>query len=283
MAEDCTGNYIIESKGCRDCYDIRQSEDCAYCQCIVSLKDSMDVIHFGGNTELIYESTNIGQEAYHCMFHAFGYGSKECLYCDNVHYSSHCFGCAGLHQKQYCILNKQYTKEAYEALVPRIIADMREQGAWGEFFPIALSPFAYNETTAQEHVPLTKETAEARGWRWREEGDEMPNVPKILRADQLPVSIRDVPDDILQCAIRCEATGRPFRIVKQELDFYRQWDLPNPHFHPDERHRRRMALRNPRKLWERSCGKCGNSIQTTYAPDRPEIVYCEECYLKEVY
>jgi hypothetical protein len=27
---------------------------------------------------------------------------------------------------------------------------------YGEFFPSELSPFAYNETTAQEYYPLTK-------------------------------------------------------------------------------------------------------------------------------
>ena len=30
-------------------------------------------------------------------------------------------------------------------------------------------------------------------------------------------------------------------------------------------------------------GLCDLVIQTTYAPDRPEKIYCEECYLKEVY
>ncbi|MDI6602737.1 MAG: hypothetical protein QME57_01275 [Patescibacteria group bacterium] len=27
---------------------------------------------------------------------------------------------------------------------------------------------------------------------------------------------------------------------------------------------------------------CPNEFLTTYAPDRPEIVYCEKCYLQEV-
>jgi CxxC-x17-CxxC domain-containing protein len=44
-----------------------------------------------------------------------------------------------------------------------------------------------------------------------------------------------------------------------------------------------MKLRNPRKLFDRKCDKCGKDIKTTYAPDRPEIVYCEECYEKEIY
>jgi len=99
----------------------------------------------------------------------------------------------------------------------------------------------------------------------------------------LPDSIDDIPDDVVNWAIECEVTKRPFRIIKQELDFYRKMKLPIPHFHPDERHRRRMAIRNPRKLWKRECGKCGKEIQTSYSPERSEKVYCEECYLAEVY
>jgi len=43
-----------------------------------------------------------------------------------------------------------------------------------------------------------------------------------------------------------------------------------------------MALRNPRKLFERKCDKCGMEMITTYAPERLEKVYCEKCYEKEV-
>jgi hypothetical protein len=32
--------------------------------------------------------------------------------------------------KQYCILNKQYTKEEYEELVPKIIEHMKKTGEW---------------------------------------------------------------------------------------------------------------------------------------------------------
>jgi CxxC-x17-CxxC domain-containing protein len=44
-----------------------------------------------------------------------------------------------------------------------------------------------------------------------------------------------------------------------------------------------MAQRNPRKLYERKCHKCDKEIKTTYSPDRKELVYCEECYNKEIY
>ncbi len=29
--------------------------------------------------------------------------------------------------------------------------------------------------------------------------------------------------------------------------------------------------------------KCSVGFKTAYAPDRPEIVYCESCYKQEVY
>jgi hypothetical protein len=217
------------------------------------------------------------------MTNAFVWFSHDCHYSFNCHSSKNLFACAGLRTSEYCILNKQYTKEEYERLVPKIIEKMRAAGEWGEFFPVFMSPFAYNETVAQEYFPLTKEEVLQRGWKWREQVDELPKVEKIISASQLPDSIDDVPDDILNWAVECEATKRPFRIIKQELDFYRQMRLPTPRLHPDERHRRRMALRNPRKLWKRQCMKCQIPIETTYAPDRPEIVYCEACFLKEVY
>ena len=44
-----------------------------------------------------------------------------------------------------------------------------------------------------------------------------------------------------------------------------------------------LVLRNPRKLFDRKCDKCQIDMKTTYAPDRKEIVYCEKCYIWEVY
>lgn len=80
-----------------------------------------------------------------------------------------------------------------------------------------------------------------------------------------------------------EESSRPFKIIRQELDFYRFLNLPAPRLHPEERYRKRLQLRNPRKLWSRECAKCGKPIETSYVPERPEIVYCESCYLREVY
>ena len=160
---------------------------------------------------------------------------------------------------------------------------MKSTGEWGEFFPSSISPFGYNETAAIEYFPLSREEALKDGWfLWSDYEPPFPKVEKVIPASKLPDSIEDVPDDILNWAIECEVTGKPFRIIKQELEFYRKHGLPIPRRHPDQRHLDRMALRNPRKLFERACDKCGTPMITTYAPDRKESVYCEECYRKEV-
>jgi len=195
----------------------------------------------------------------------------------------HCFACVGLRNKQYCILNKQYTEEEYNILVPKIIEHMRKTGEWGEFFSPSLSPFGYNETVAMEYFPLSKEEVLKLGFNWSDYEPPFPKVEKIIPASKLPENIADIPDDILNWAIECEVTKKPFRIIKQELEFYRKHSLPIPRRHPDQRHLDRLALRNPRKLYERKCDQCHKDMITTYAPDRPETVYCEECYQREVY
>jgi hypothetical protein len=137
---------------------------------------------------------------------------------------------------------------------------MMKYGEWGEFFPSTLSPFGYNETVAQEYFPLTREeamkeeaTTKQRRFNWSDYEPPFPHVDKIIPAHKLPENIEDIPDDILNWAIECEITKKPFRIIKGELEFYRKHHLPIPRRHPDQRHLDRLALRNPRKLYERLC------------------------------
>ena len=279
--EHVTGDALAHSKGLIHGFYVTNTEDSKY----VYDSDHVTLSQDANDADYYTHCYEASSAAWlnHSLFCENSIYLTDCSYCSTCPNCEHCFACVGLNHKQYCILNKQYTKEEYEALVPKLIEHMRQAGEWGEFFPISLSPFAYNETVAQEYFPLSKEEVLERGWKWRDQKDEIPKVEKIIPATKLPANIDDIPDDILNWAIECSSTHRPFRIIKQELDFYRKMKLPIPHFHPDERHKRRMALRNPRKLFSRTCAKCEKPIETTYAPDRPEIVYCEECYLKEVY
>ncbi|HLD33041.1 MAG TPA: hypothetical protein VJB10_05640 [Candidatus Peribacteraceae bacterium] len=279
--QNVSGTHIYNSKNTFQSFYVDRCEDCAYCMQVVDLKDCHDN-NYTEENELCYEYLGM-YGAKNTFFSNFCRHSYEVYCSDYCINSKYLFGCSGMRDKDYCILNKPYTKEAYEELVPKIIKHMKKTGEWGEFPPIALSPFCYNETVAQEYFPLTRDQALARGYRWQDVKDDMPEVQKVIAAKELPAAIEDIPDDVLHWAIRCEMTGRPFKIIRQELAFYREMRLPLPHLHPDERHKRRLALRNPRKLWQRTCGKCGEEIQTTYPPTRSETVYCEECYLAAVY
>lgn len=284
QSENSEGDYLEGTKNCFDCYDIvKGAEDCRHSQLGgLQCRDVMDCSMMGMSSQLLYEVNN-SMSCTNCAFLNFCKECNDCYYCDTVRSAAHCFGCIGLRHKKYCIFNKQYTQEEYKALASRIIEHMQNTREWGEYFPISISPFTYNETVAQDFYPLSKEQALGRGYTWKSETDEVTYVEKIIPATKLPKNINDIPDDVLNWAIKCEVTGRPFRIIKQELHFYRKEGLPIPHLHPEERHRRRVILRNPRKLWNRKCDQCKKQLYTTYAPERPEIIYCGECYLNAVH
>lgn len=280
--ENVSGDHIFDSKNCNSCFDGNDSEDCSYCASLGDTKDVHTCLSAGWpRCEKLYNCVT-SRGCTDMAFCRYMWFSNSMRYCDSCQTCSNCFGCIGLRHKKYCILNKQYSKKEYEELRTKIINHMKNTGEWGAFWPYQSFPFAYNESSAQEFYPLTKEEILERGYKWKEEIDEMPKVEKVIKANQLP-AIQDIPDDILNWAIECEETGKPFRIIKQELEFYRRMNLPVPHVHPMERHKRRMSMRNAYKLWLRKCDHCQKEIQTSYQPSRPEVIYCEECYLQEVY
>ncbi|PID70257.1 hypothetical protein CSB37_02630 [bacterium DOLZORAL124_38_8] len=283
--ENSTGDFINNTKNIKSCFDCYELEDCKYCDYVFKVKDSMDYDVFGDNSFLIYNSIATGPNcslnvACSCCWS----GSSNNFYSHLISSCHNCLGCVGLKHKQYCILNKQYTKEEYEELLPKIIAHMKKTEEWGEFFPANMSPFAYNETVAQEYYPLTKEEALGRGYKWKDEtiNKKYETLKQSFDWNQIPDDIKEVEDDILTKVLFCERSGKPYKIQKAELKFYRKMNLPIPHLHPDERHKDRMKLRNPRKLYERTCTDCQKEIQTTFAPERPEKILCENCYLKVV-
>lgn len=282
QCENVTGDRCTESRNCREVFDCNTLEDCAYCfEISDGLKDSRDCSVWGERAQLFYECQAAGTDGFHCLFcDQIWRNNRDLYYCIQCFPgTTDCFGCFSLHNHRYCILNKQYTKEEYESLVPQIISHMRSTGEWGEFFPVTLSDYAYNQTIAQEFFPLTKEEVTTRGWRWYEETGAVPPAATV----SLPDDIADVNDAICDTALTCAVSGKPYKLIKQELAFYRTMGIPIPALSPDQRHKHRMQLRRPLKLWDRKCMQCGKAVKTNYAPDRPEIVYCEECYLKEVY
>ena len=265
-SENAIGDKIYNSKNIYYSYGIEDGENIAYSTILINgSKDCYDVDQVGNHISNNYDSTVINR---FCSKIYFTYDCRH--YCEDMFYSIACrqcknvFFCNWLRGKEYCILNKQYTKAEYEQLVPQIIEKMQADGERWEFFPSSISPFGYNETLAMEYFPLTKEEALAK---WFKRSDYEAPLPKT-----------DAKDVII-----CEVSKKQFRLIPQEIEFYKKHNLPQPTKHPDVRHEERMKLRNPRKLRDRKCAKCSAEIKTSYAPERPEIVYCEQCYNREIY
>ena len=308
-----SGNYIWNSKDVIKSYGINNGENIKYSQMLElgPTKDCYDYTNWGDGATNIYETIHAGEHVNNLRFTNGAWVSYEIEYSDNALHSNNLFGCVSLNKKSYCILNKQYTKEEYFEMVEKIKKQMNEmpyvdkQGReykYGEFFPLELSPFAYNETIAQEYFPLTKEEVKKQGYKWKE--PEERNYQTTIEAKDLPDHIDDVDDSILKEVIGCatmeeesapggsafqsqaERTGctTAFKIIPQELEFYKKHNIPLPRYCPNCRHHQRLKNRNPLKLYKRTCDKegCNTEFETTYAPDRPEIVYCEKCYQNEV-
>lgn len=283
-SENCTGDEIRNSRNVEEGFDVSGGEDCKWLWlCSDPVKDCYDVTG-GQNVELSYESVVVGLPGRSINFCAYTWSNvSELLYCVLCPGSKNCFGCANLKKAQYCILNKQYSREQYEELVPKIIEHMQRSGEWGEFFPAKLSPFGYNETLANEYFSMNKEQALKAGFNWSDYEAEGPSAKNALSGEQIPDDIGDVDESFGGRVLKCAVSGKPFRVLANEVAFYKKNKLSLPRLHPEERHKMRFMRRNPRKLWNRQCSKCGTLVKTTFSPDRSEPVYCEKCYREEVY
>ncbi|MAF79915.1 hypothetical protein CL629_02445 [bacterium] len=294
-AVNVTGDNIKNTKNCHHAFGTLDGvENCKYLLMVgLNIKDSYDLTFAGQTCELLYE--NIGsirnQKTFFCNG---GADLIECEYCNTCRESRYLFGCICMRNKKHCILNKQYSKEEYSALVPKIKQHLNEmpyqdkrgnEYTYGEFFPDEISPWTYNESYAYQWFPLTKEEALQKGYRWRDR--EKQNYNTTLEANDLPNHIKDVPDtitkEIIECADKAKCNHNcteAFKIIPEELNFYRHSNVALPRLCPNCRYGKRIELRTQPKLWRRKCEneECENEFETAYSPERKEIIWCQECY-----
>ena len=288
---DCIADNALHSKNCKECWGINECQNLKFCQTVYEdVTDSYDYSVWGTKASMMYECMTCGDQSEKLKFCFDCWpGSKDLEYCAICRSSSDLFGCVGLKKKQYCILNKQYTKEENEKLVGLIKKQMQEMPfidsrgrvyLYGEFFPSEFSPYAYNETMLQTLFPKTKDQIEKLGFFMREQPAKEFNV--TLKAFDLPDSIEDAEGDILKQVIACGSCGKAYKIIDMELKFLKHLRLPLPRVCVECRFQARNKFINPPVFYNRTCDKCRAEIRTTYAPNRPEIVYCEACYNSEV-
>jgi hypothetical protein len=284
--ENSTGAYLRNSKNVHESWDCENLEDCKFCNNFFAAKSCYDVSYYGctQTNELLYECESIGHGLFNSKFCKLCWGGgKNLEYCYECFKCEDCFGCIGLKSEKYCILNKQYTKDEYFELKEKIIQHMRRptpNGAgeieYGEFFPIQISPFGYNETIAQDYMPLSEKECKTREYSWKEKADSTKyDGPQYV----VPEKITDVDQSICDKILTCQNTGQNYRIVKPEFEFYKKNNIPIPKFCPEERHHQRLKRKHPRHLWDRVCQQCNLSLKSPIDPKVSAQVYCETCFI----
>lgn len=298
------GDILSDSKNVKYCYVTKNSENCSYSEYTGDKnnpnKDSYDLTLCGGVSEC-YEGVVLDHSQMN-LFGLFSVKSQDIKYTQHCHNGKHLLGCVGLRNTNYSIFNKQYSKEEYEELLPKIIKQMNNlsyvdkignEYRYGEYFPTDLSYFGYNESCAMEQFSLSKQEALQKGFTWQDHTQRTIGKETLTLKD-IPESIHNISESILNEVLACINCKRNYKIIPNELIFYKNMGVPIPRRCFYCRHEARVKKWNRFKLWHRACmcdkknhfhgaGKCEVEFETSYAPDRPEIVYCEKCYQAEVY
>lgn len=299
-SNNAIGDHINNSNNIKNSFGIDNSENIKYgIRVLNGTKDCMDVYGLTG-ASLIYDSFTVSVQTNASCFSFLCMGSvSEVQYSAFCNGSNNLFGCVGVKKGSYSILNKKYTKEEYNELLPKIIQHMNDVPyvdvqccvyRYGDFFPLDFSPFGVNETIAYDLFNLTKADAENLGCKWKSPDDKIYKI--TVEARDLKDNVEGTDSTITEEVIGClhgqtctDQCTKGFKVLAKDLEFYKKNNLPLPRLCPNCRHYERLKYRNPTKLWHRTCMKegCNNEFETSYAPDRPEIVYCEKCYQNEVY
>lgn len=272
-SEDASGNHLDNAHSVARSYDLKNCENIFDSYFLLDAKDCVSYYKWGGMSELMYMCVGVGAHSHGMAFCSNSWrNDAELYYCDGCLRTKHCFGCIGLKDAEYCVLNKQYTKEEYEELVPKLIQHMIEHNEWGRFFPMDISPFPYNTSNAALYFPLTREECTTRGLHYGERLEA--NVGEGLCCNVDHPEAGDA-ERICSTVWTCQITGRPYRIIPQEFAFHLRHSLPLPRCCPDARRDRLFAMRTPYRLFERGCVGCGSVVESAYAE---EAVLCGACY-----
>lgn len=290
-----SGNHIYNAHNVQNSFDVRRGENSKFCFTTMNSINTYDASFSGGtgSTDCYQILFGVGNR----IFFSHNVADSHDIYYSNFCYSnnSYLFGCCGLRGKSYCILNKQYTESEYKEILPKLIEHMERYEEFGKFFPKEISPFAYNESIINEYSPLTKQEAIDRGFTWREDIPSTTGQETIKHIDLSKEPSLYI-DELKNEVFACEECDKNYRLISREIAFYKRNNISISSLCFNCRHKNRMFKRLPRKLFQRECmcykenhtehaggQKCEVKFETSYAPDRPEIVYCEKCYQQEVY
>ena len=291
--EGCENSFWNNLLDCKDCMFIWSWVKChnvKYSSFDLSDKNSnsedcMDTYYSASNCCLSFISC---RDSKFSGFISFWNNLVNCWYCCNCFNCSNCFWCIWLKYKNYCIFNKEYTKEEYNEIVLQIIVQMIHDKEWWEFFNPQLSYYWYNESIAMDYYPLTREEAIRKWYKRSDYESPAPKVEKFVPWEKLPKQwckvIKEkkpeILDKIINYAVICEVSQRPFRITKQEIEFYVKHNLPLPTKHPSIRHQERLRRKDPTIMYLMNCDECWEEMLSVHEKWEWKKILCKRCFYK---
>lgn len=281
-SENSSGNFIHHTKDSENCYMLSYHENCANVSFSgpqgKSVLDSLGTV----GTELAF-MTSLPVYSYDSRF---SFSLSQCRfvqYSAYLHNCQYCFGCCGLVNKKYCIFNKEYSKEEYEALVPKIIEHMQKTGEWGEFFPGYFAPNPYNESYSAFNFPL--EENEKQNYRIGAPIEK--STVKTTEIHEIPDSLKDLSPEketwLKEQIFWDEEFMRPFQIHAADIDFSRRLNVALPNSYYIKRMQSNFKwMPFDGELRETFCAKSNISIKTNWPESYDGRILSEEEYLKLV-
>lgn len=240
QSENCTGAYIEHSVNCKDSYFLKNCNHVVNCHTLHGSRDCYSS-RGGINVELLYYSCGMSNNSYNTQFCFNATRLVDSMYCNGIFGGgNNLFGCIGFNKKQsYCVLNKQYTKDEYESLLPRIYKHMEFSGELGRFFPLNYAEFPYVDSPAQVDFPIhSDEEARKLGVYWLNKKA----FTTVEKAILVPDTIDQIDESMCDQVLQDQETHRAYKLQKKELEFYKKMNLPVPVYSFETRNLKRSKI-----------------------------------------
>lgn len=239
-----TGDYLYHSKNCHRCFDTRHTEDSGYIYQANLDMGTKDSWDCGPIPTGMDLCYDVGYS--HYLFnskHLYWCGNlKDSEYCINCFESEHLFGCNYLQKKQ----------KGFYILNKKV----EENYYWETIKQIKVELLENGIYTLNDLVNKDLEL----GKKHEEMRKKLGNETKR----------------------KCFLCEEAFEIVPDEIAFYKKMEIAWPVYCPNCRADQRVKMRAERKMYKRTCDGCKKNLITTFPSDSPYIVYCLDCYWKNI-
>lgn len=317
LSENVQGNIIRYSKKTLNCFNVVDLQDSLHTQhsgidstsllsCEYGGLNSWNVYHsiwFNHSIESAYISFTSAQRSYYLHDNT---SVDDSMLCSGLQNQRYCIFNKQYSQEEYAVFSKKVIEmmkqewiwgnwflsemllfpyndsKAYEQYPPQKIVygsrDTKGAREWelnpkGRGTVYVLDPEAY---ISKAYLDFWGDKSLNILWRTQDNNIDISPSAKIIEADFLP-EIHNIEAHVSDIIIQCKDTGRPFRVIAQELDFYKKYSLPLPRYHPDVRFQKRFQQFPKNTLHLRTCDGCWEQILSVW---ESESVVCESCYAK---